>query len=330
MKISNETKVGVLAAIAITLLILGFNFLKGKNVFEKKDTVYAVFQRVEGLSSSDAVKMNGLQVGIVSDIEEKDQDLTGIVVSVHITKNINIPDNSYAVISANPLGSTVINIVKGTSQTFIKEGDTLLTNPSSGLMEELKGAINPTMLQLNGTLKSLDSLTEQVGSALDPKTKTNLQAVIANLSTASASLATLLNTQNGALASTLNNMNSLTGNLKKNNDSINRIISNVETMTRRFSALDLQRTLTKLESAVDNLNNTLKKVNSSDGTLGLLMNDPRLYQNLNSTTNSLNVLLQDLRLHPKRYINVSVFGKKDKTGPLMQPLSDTATKAPGK
>jgi phospholipid/cholesterol/gamma-HCH transport system substrate-binding protein len=125
-------------------------------------------------------------------------------------------------------------------------------------------------------------------------------------------------------------MNSVTGNLKKNNDSINRIISNVETMTRHFAELDLQRTLTKLESAVDNLNSTLKKINSSDGTLGLLMNDPKLYQNLNSTTNSLNVLLQDVRLHPKRYINVSVFGKKDKSGPLMQPLSDTATKVPGK
>lgn len=330
MKISNETKVGVLAAIAITLLILGFNFLKGKNLFEKKNTVYAVFQRVEGLSNSDAVKMNGLQVGIVSDIEEKDEDLTGIVVSIHITKNVNIPNNSYAVINASPLGSTVVNIIKGTSTSFISEGDTLQTNPSSGLMDEIKGSINPTITQVNGTLKSLDSLVEQIGSTLDPKTRTNLQAVIGNLNTASASLATMLNAQNGALASTLNNMSSVTGNLKKNNDSINRIISNVETMTRHMAELDLAKTLAKLESAVDNLNSTLKKVNSSEGSLGLLMNDPKLYNNLNSTTNSLNVLLQDVRLHPKRYINVSVFGKKDKTGPLMQPLSDTATKVPGK
>ena len=330
MKISNETKVGVLAAIAITLLILGFNFLKGKNLFEKKNTVYAVFQRVEGLSNSDAVKMNGLQVGTVSDIEEKDENLTGIVVSIHITKNVNIPNNSYAVINASPLGSTVVNIIKGTSTTFISEGDTLQTNPSSGLMDEIKGSINPTITQVNGTLKSLDSLVEQIGSTLDPKTRTNLQAVIGNLNTASASLATMMNTQNGALASTLNNMSSVTGNLKKNNDSINRIISNVETMTRHMADLDLAKTLTKLESAVDNLNSTLKKVNSSEGSLGLLMNDPKLYHNLNSTTNSLNVLLQDVRLHPKRYINVSVFGKKDKSGPLMQPLSDTATKVPGK
>jgi phospholipid/cholesterol/gamma-HCH transport system substrate-binding protein len=330
MKISNETKVGVLAAVAITLLILGFNFLKGKNVFDKKDTVYAVFQKVEGLSTSDPVKVNGLQVGIVSDIEEKDENLSGIVVSINITKNVNIPDNSYAVISSNPLGSTTVNIVRGTSSTYIKDGDSLQTNPASGLLDEIKGTLNPTVAQVNGTLKSLDSLVEQIGSTLDPKTRTNLQAVIGNLNTASASLATMLNAQNGALAATLNNMSAVTGNLKNNNDSINRIIGNVETMTRKFSELDLQKTLTKLETSVDNLNTTLKKVNSTDGTLGLLMNDPKLYNNLNATTNSLNILLQDLRLHPKRYVNVSVFGKKDKTGPLMEPLSDSATKAPGK
>ncbi|MCU0381752.1 MAG: MlaD family protein [Chitinophagaceae bacterium] len=330
MKISNETKVGVLAAFAITLLILGFNFLKGRNLFEKKDTIYAVFQKVESLSTSDPVKINGLQVGIVSDIEEKDQNLSGIIVSIHITKTVNIPDNSYAVISSNPLGSTTVNIVKGTSTAFLNDGDTVQTNPSLGLLDEIKGTLSPTVGQVNGTLKSVDSLVEQLGSTLDPKTRSNLQAVIANLSSASASLNTLLNTQQGALAATLNNMSAVTGNLRNNNDSINRIIGNVETMTRKFSELDLQKTLSKLESAVDNLNLTLKKVNSNDGTLGLLMNDPKLYNNLNSTTNSLNLLMQDIRLHPKRYVNVSVFGKKDKSGPLMQPMSDTATKAPGK
>jgi phospholipid/cholesterol/gamma-HCH transport system substrate-binding protein len=330
MKISNETKVGVLAAIAITLLILGFNFLKGRNLLEKKDTVYAVFKKVESLSTSDEVKVNGLQVGTVSDIDELDEDLTGILVAIHITKNVNIPKNSYATINSNPLGSTVLNIVMGNGQPYLKEGDTLQTNPSSGILEELKGSLNPTMLQVNGTLKSLDSLMEQVGTVFDPKTKNNLQTLVSNLSTASASLNTLLNTQNGALAATLNNASAFTGNLKRNNDSINQIIGNVETLTRKFAQLDLQQTLTKLEAAVDNLNSTLKKVNQGNGTMALLMNDPKLYNNLNSTSNSLNVLLQDLRLHPKRYINVSVFGKKDKSTPLMQPLSDTATKAPGK
>jgi phospholipid/cholesterol/gamma-HCH transport system substrate-binding protein len=330
MKISNETKVGILAAIAITLLILGFNFLKGKNLLERKDTIYAVFPKVEALGPSDPIKINGLQVGLVADLEEKDANMTGVVVALHITKKINIPENSYAVIMANPLGTSTLNIVLGTSTNYIKEGDTLSTRASGGIIEDLKGTLTPTVDRVNGTLKSLDSLVEQVGVVLDPKTKSNLQQVIANLATASNSLTTLMNTQNGALAATLNNLSSFTGNLKNNNDSINRIIGNVDVMTQKFAALDLEETLSKLQAAVDNLNVTLNKVNKGEGTLGLLMNDPKLYNNLNSTTNSLNILLQDVRLHPKRYVNVSVFGKKDKSGPLMEPLSDTATKVPNK
>jgi len=330
MKISNETKVGILAALAITLLILGFNFLKGKNLLERKNTIYAVFPRVDALSPSDPIKINGLQVGLVSDLEEKDENLSGVVVALNITKKINIPENSYAMIMSSPLGSSTLNIVLGTSEKYIQEGDTLVTRASGGIMEDLKGTLSPTVDKVNGTLKSLDSLVEQVGLVLDPKTKVNLQNVIANLATASSSLTTLLNAQNGALAASLNNMSAFTGNLKKNNDSINRIIRNVDVMTQKFASLDLEATLTKLQAAVDNLNVTLNKVNKGDGTLGLLMNDPKLYNNLNSTTNSLNILLQDVRLHPKRYVNVSVFGKKDKSGPLMEPLSDTATKVPNK
>lgn len=330
MKISNETKVGILAALAITLLILGFNFLKGKNLLERKNTIYAVFPRVDALSPSDPIKINGLQVGLVSDLEEKDENLSGVVVALNITKKINIPENSYAMIMSSPLGSSTLNIVLGTSEKYVQEGDTLVTRASGGIMEDLKGTLSPTVDKVNGTLKSLDSLVEQVGVVLDPKTKVNLQNVIANLAIASSSLTTLLNTQNGALAASLNNMSAFTGNLKKNNDSINRIIRNVDVMTQKFAALDLEKTMTKLQSVVDNLNLTLSKVNKSDGTLGLLMNDPKLYNNLNATTNSLNILLQDLRLHPKRYVNVSVFGKKDKSGPLMEPLSDTATKVPNK
>jgi phospholipid/cholesterol/gamma-HCH transport system substrate-binding protein len=330
MKISNETKVGILAALAITLLILGFNFLKGKNLLERKNTIYAVFPRVDALSPSDPIKINGLQVGLVSDLEEKDENLSGVVVALNITKKINIPENSYAMIMSSPLGSSTLNIVLGTSEKYIQEGDTLVTRASGGIMEDLKGTLSPTVDKVNGTLKSLDSLVEQVGVVLDPKTKANLQAVIANLATASSSLTTLVNTQNGALAASLNNMSSFTGNLKRNNDSINHIIKNVDVMTQKFASLELEATLTKLQAAVDNLNVTLNKVNKGDGTLGLLMNDPKLYNNLNATTNSLNILLQDVRLHPKRYVNVSVFGKKDKSGPLMEPLSDTATKVPNK
>ncbi len=324
MKVSNETKVGILAAFAITLLILGFNFLKGRNLMAKKDTIYAVFPKVDGLSTSDAIRMNGLQIGNVTEMEEGDQDLTTVVVGFHLTRDINIPDDSYATINANPLGATSVNIIKGTSKTFIENGDTLRTVVAAGMLDDIKKSLSPVMDNVNGTLTSVDSLVEQIGMVLDPATRAHLQKTMSNLATATGQLNEMLDTKNGPLANTLRNVSSITGNLKQQNDSINRVISNAGTLTEKLAALDLEKTLTKVQSTLDNLNATLQQINKGQGTAGKLVNDPKLYQNLNSTANSLNILLQDLRLHPKRYINVSVFGRKDKTAPLMQPLPDSA------
>lgn len=328
MKVSNETRVGALAAIAITALILGFNFLKGRNLMARKDTIYAVFSRTDGLSTSDAIRINGLQVGNVTTMDESDEDVTGVVVGFHLTRDVNIPDDSYAVINANPLGSTSVNIVRGSSKNLIGNGDTIRTVTATGMLDDLKGAVAPVMTNVNGTLKSIDSLVEQVGGTLDPAAKAHLQSMLADLSDASRSLKTLMDTRNGDLAATLRNASSISGNLQKNNDTIGRILSNLNVLSAKLAAMDLEKTLAKVQSAVDNLNLALEQVNKGSGTAGLLLHDPKLYRNLDATANSLNILLQDLRVHPKRYINLSVFGRKEKEAPLMAPLPDSTGKVP--
>lgn len=322
MTISNETKIGALAVIAITLLILGFNFLKGRNLFESSTDVYAVFRKVEALNISDPVRINGLQVGKVARIKETDPELTGVLVTIQLTKDVKIPDNSYAVINANPLGSTTLNIVKGNSNSFVDEGDTLATVTAAGLLDELKGTLNPTLDNVNNAIISLDSLVEVVGGTFDVRTRQNMQQLVANLNASTASLNSMLSVQ-GSVGRTMQNMNAITANLNANKDTINRILASMEKFSQNLSQLEMNETLKKLQATADNLNGTLSKMNSGDGTLGLLMNDKKLYNNLNATANSLNILLQDLRLHPKRYINVSVFGRKDKSQPLMKPLEDS-------
>ena len=326
MKVSNETKVGALTAISITLLILGFNYLKGRNLLSKAKTdLYAVFQRVDGLSVSAPVTANGLQIGKIYEMQEKDRSLSGVVVTINLTKDIDIPKNSFASINKDLLGGATVSIIMGDSKDFIKNGDTLATQNVPGLADEIKGAVNPTLAIVNGTVKSLDSLLEVIGTYFDPATKTNFHSIVSNLSKSSGELAKLMDSKNGVLAQSLNNVNQITGNLAKNNDKITQSLDHVEKATGKLANLKLDETVASLQSAMNELKIAMAKANSKDGSLGLLLNDPKLYRNLESTTYKLNILLDDFRTHPKRYVNVSVFGKKDKTGPLTAPRNDDST-----
>jgi len=332
MKISNETKVGILAAVAITLLILGFNFLKGKNLFDKTLRLYAVFPRVNGLALSNPVMINGLQVGTVYKFQEKTRNLAdGIIVTINMNKDIHIPQNSYATISSDLLGTTNMNIELGDDITnSLKDGDTVTTHMAVGLIDNFKKSLDPALAKLDGTLASLDSLLEVVGGYFDPRTKNNFHAIIGNLSKSTASLQILLNDQTGTLAKSLDNVNSFTGNLAKNNEKIDHTLANLEKASDKFANLKLEEAIKNLDTTLIETKTLFAKVNSNDGTLGLLMNDKKLYQNLESSSRSLNILLDDFRVHPKRYVNVSVFGKKDKSKPLTAPLSDSTNQQTGK
>lgn len=326
MKISNETKVGALTAVSITLLILGFNFLKGKNVFEKKATMYVTFKRVEGLNVADGIKINGLRVGAVEGLEEMDKNLSEVVVAFQLVKEINIPTDSYAKIVATPLGATAIVITMGSAKTFLNEGDTLKGMESKSMVEDLKETLAPTVENVNKTLATLDSTVRKIGNVFDNDAKENIGMILKELARTTEHLNSMLEPGKGSLAKTIDNANEFAANLKENNDSISALVNNLTKASRNIASADISNTISALEKTTNSLNNILTGIKDGKGSLGKFATDEQLYKNLNSTSNSLNLLLQDLRMHPKRYVQVSVFGKKDKTGPLMSPLADSLSK----
>ncbi len=330
MKISNEFKVGALTAIAITLMILGFNYLKGRSLFKTGNFIYAKYPDAKGLMVSNPVYVNGFQIGSVYEIENIDQNLRNISVAVRLKDNYNIPENSVAEIMKDPLGTPSVEISLGDSKKYLSSGDTIHTKSSPGLFNSFTSRIMPAVDDLKETIETLNGVLLNINSVFDPNTKHNLQEVIANINITTASLVkssaaieVMLNQQSGSLTQSLNNVNSFTKNLADNNAKVTQVLSNVETTTNHLSKADINGSVASLKTAVDNLNIVLNKLNSKEGSMGLLMNDKVLYNNLTNTAKSANILMDDLRAHPKRYVNVSVFGKKDKTGPLTAPLSDS-------
>lgn len=333
MKISNETKVGALTAVAITLLILGFNFLKGKTLFKTGNIIYAKYTDTKGIMVSNGVFINGFQVGSVYDIENADKNLSAIVVAIKLKDNYNIPANSIASIKENPLGNASITIALGDAATYVKSGDTILTASNAGLLGDVMNKLGPVGDQIKATVGSLDAVLKNINTIFDPATKNNLQEVIANINkttaslvVSSASIQAMLNQQTGAITASMNNVNSFTKNLADNNDKVTRMLGNVEKTTETLSKADIDGTVAQLKNSIETLNTILGKMSSTDGSLGKLLNDKALYDNLTNTVRSANILMDDLRVHPKRYVNISVFGKKDKTGPLMAPLDSTKAK----
>jgi phospholipid/cholesterol/gamma-HCH transport system substrate-binding protein len=328
-KISNETKIGVMAVVALAALILGFNFLKGSSLFQHTKKLYAIFDNVEGLELSNAVQIDGLTIGSISGINESDKDLSsGIVVTITLKKDVHIPKNSVGVINSGLISSATIVINKGTDNEFLGDGDTLKTKKQSTLLTQVQASVNPIIVQLGGTLTSLDSLIEVIGSMFDPRLKSNFSSIVANLASSSVELQKMLNTEKGYLATSLRNVSEFTGNLDKNNDHITHTMENLDKTSASLASAKIPEAVESIQATMTELKGVIGKVNSTDGSLGLLINDRHLYQNLESTTRSLNTLLDDLRVHPKRYVNISVFGKKDKSGPLMSPLPDSAVSKP--
>ena len=318
---SKEIKVALFIITSILIAVFGSNFLMSKGLFSSSKTYYVIFDSTEGLYKSNLVVINGVQVGKVSDISliNEGENLDRIKVTLDIDENIALPKGTQVVLGTEGtglMGDMLIKIVKNKKETTIlEEGMFLETGTELGLIDGLTDKIVPVADNLTITLENINKLFdfEQKNVQSLNYTIENLNKVLATYGQTGVSLNAKIN----GLGKTLANLESFTGALDAKSESLGKSLDNIETLTNNIKDIEIKQTLANLEVATKSLNTILTNVNSSDNTVGALLNDKEVYNKLDKAMGNLNLLLKDLRLHPKRYVHISVFGKKDKEGPIM-------------
>jgi len=322
-KLSNEIRIGILSLVGMAVLIFGFFFLKGKNLLNNQKKIFAIFNSIEGaLEKSNSVKMNGVIVGSVYSIEPNDKNVDKVKVAIIMTKDVNIPTNSVAYIESGiaGIGTSSIIIEKGNASTYIEDDGTIQTRQEPGMLSALSAQFTPTLAKVGSTLDSLALVLSSVNSILDAGNQQNLKATLANFNTASKNLSNTIASIQNPLNNTMDNVSTLTSDLKVSVKKTDEILANAQVFSEKLTKIDLQKLETELTQTITQVKSAIAQLTDPSGTLGALAKDKTLYNKLNDVLLGAEILLDDVRTHPKRYVNISVFGKKDKSGALQAPL----------
>ncbi|WP_231490726.1 MlaD family protein [Pedobacter sp. Leaf170] len=317
MKIKNETKVGILAAFAIALLIIGYNFLKGNSIFSSETTLFARYTRVDGLTVSKPILINGYQIGRVAKLQLEPGGT--ILATLSINSKYDIPENSIARLEGTDLlGSKAIVMSLGDSKKMAEDGFTLNANVEKGLMEQ----VQPVQKKAELIIGKMDSILTSVNSILNPnfqknvdKSFSSIAGTLASLETTSKKVDGLVGSESARIEAIFKNVEGITANLNNNNKKISDILTNINTVTDKFAAANFKQTLDNANNAIADLQSVISGMKDGKGSLGLLLNDDKMYNNLNNASKNLDELMIDLKANPKRYVHFSVFGggnKKDK------------------
>ncbi|MBW8244172.1 MlaD family protein [Muricauda oceani] len=306
MKLTREIKTGIIVVAGIAAFIFGLSYLKSSALFENSKTFYAIYDDVGGLQPGTKVTINGFNVGNVTDIRFRDSS-GKLLVTLTVTNEFEFSRNSIAeLFDTGIIGGKGVQIVPVLDNAPpAKSGDTLQSKIKLGLTELVQQKLTPLQMKVEGAVSNADSLLMNVNQILDDPTKKQLQETIVSMNQlvksfkgSADNLNKLLDNNQAQLDSSLKNVSHITSNFSKISDSLVNA--------------DLGGTLAQFQTTVGKLNSILAKIERGEGTLGKLQKDDALYDNLAEASRELDLLLQDFRLNPKRYVNVSVFGKKQK------------------
>ncbi|HNX85765.1 MAG TPA: MlaD family protein [Bacteroidales bacterium] len=315
MVIRKEIKVGAVFVIALAVLIWGLMYLKGLELFKTSRTFYAVYDHVNGLVAANPITIKGLQVGQVNKLYFNPNNPQKIIVELYVKGDYPIPKNSSArIYSSSLLGAKEVEIIPGDSRIMAKDRDTLLSLIEATLGEEVNRQILPLKRKAENLISSIDTVAMIVQQVLNKNTRENLvQAVehvkqtLENIAHTTGNLDTLLGSQRKNIADIITNVESISNNLRKNNDKITHIINNLSDVSDSLAKARIPATIAQVNKAVSDLDAILVKINKGDGSVGQLINNQQLYLEVEKAARDLNLLLEDIKANPGRYVKFSVF-----------------------
>ena len=304
MRLSKEIKAAFFVLSTILLFIFGFNFLKGSSLLDKQKTIYAVYDEVDGLLVGANVMINGLSIGNVTELDFLPNS-TKILVTLKVKDKLNFSSKSTASIyETGVLGGLAISIDPiFERESIVKTGDTLNSSVRPGLTELINRQIEPLSRQLQSTITSVDSIFTGASNVLNRQTQDEIKESINVLTSAIKAI----NNSSIIIEKTLTDKNTQINNTI---DNFEKISSSLSEVSDELNSFELSKLLSNLEVSVSGISSIVNKLESDNSTIGKLINEDEVYNNLNSSIESLNSLIIDIKSNPKKYVHFSVFGRK--------------------
>lgn len=319
MSKGKEIKIGVVIVSSLLLLIFGFYYLSGQDMFQKKQQYYAVYKHISGLNINNNVQVSGFNVGKINSISFHTNGSGKIVVGFYIDNpNVKIPVGSTARIeSLDLLGTKVIAIQFSNNMAFAEAGDTLFSAVEGSLEDEVSQTIAPLKMKTEELLGSIDSAVTIVKAILNKDARANLsesfesiKRAINTFEVAAMRLDTLIAEDKLKLDRIFSNLESITGNVKNSNEDITAILDNFATISDTLAQANLAQTVMSANNALSQVSVVFDKINKGEGSLGMLIHNDTLYNNIEQASLELDMLMEDMRVNPERYVHFSIFGRK--------------------
>lgn len=316
MTISKETKVGILALSTFVILYLGFNFLKGKDFFSPENKYIVVYDNVEGLTAANQVSLSGMKVGQVKTVELIEGNKVKVTLSIR--KDLPLPEDTQAILASDGLlGGKLVRLQMGKSSKLVENGGKLLPKSETGITDLLKEQALPLIHNLDSLTLSLRIVSksfEATGTSVNNLVR-NSDRTVTGLG---ASLNTTIAENRNNLAGITANMKALSGNLIETEKSLKPLIGKFSSIADSLNALKVSKALATTQQSLEGLQRIMAGIESGQGSVGKLLKDDSLYSNINRSLADLDKLLIDFRLAPKRYVNLSIFGKKTTPPPAVK------------